>query len=162
MAGRIMDNHYDLSSRKQWLCIYCLTWMFCHFWQKEKNKSAPIFQRSESVMNDLCQGLMRRLTWIRHLSECHDLIQQNPKRPNVRLNRELVLMDGLWSSPLHREFSSFFGFIYILVLFLQTKQETPCILVSFGVKECTISPLFFLLWQVKNVLCSQCLPSFFH
>lgn len=113
-------------------------------------------------MNDLCQVLMKRLTWIRHLSECHDLIQQNPKRPNVRFNRELVLMDGLWSSPFHREFSSFFGLIYILIFFLQTKQETQCISVSFRVKKCTKSPLFFfLMWQVKNVLCSQCLPFFF-
>lgn len=61
------------------------------------------------------------LTWVRHLPKCHDLIQQNSKGPNVRFDRELVIVDGLWSGPLHREFSSFFGFIHIFILFLETK-----------------------------------------
>ncbi len=62
------------------------------------------------------------LTWVRHLSKCHNLIQQNSKGPNVRFDTELVIVDGLWSSPLHREFSSFSGFIHIFVLFLERKK----------------------------------------
>lgn len=64
-----------------------------------------------------------RLTWVRHLAKCHDLIQQNPKGPDVRFDRELVVLDGLWSGPLHRELSSFFGLIHILILFLETKYR---------------------------------------
>lgn len=64
------------------------------------------------------------LTWVRHLSECHDLIQQYSKGPYVRFDTEFVVVDGFWSGPLHGEFSSFFGFIHIFILFLETKQGT--------------------------------------
>lgn len=71
-----------------------------------------------------------RLTWVRHLAKRHDLIQQNPKGPDVRLDGELVVLDGLWSSPLHREFSSFFGLIHILILLLKTKCRTQIFTLS--------------------------------
>lgn len=66
----------------------------------------------------------RGVTWIRHLAKGHDLIQQNSKGPNIRFYSELVFMDALWSRPLHGELRSFFGFIHILTLFLQTRKGT--------------------------------------
>lgn len=62
------------------------------------------------------------LTWIRHLAKGHDLIQQNSKGPNIRFYSEPVLIDALWSSPLNRKLWSFFGFIHILTLFLETRN----------------------------------------
>lgn len=62
-----------------------------------------------------------RLTLVWHLSKCHDLIQQNSKGPNIRFDTELAVVDGLWSSPLHWELSSFFGLIHVFTLFLETK-----------------------------------------
>ncbi len=72
----------------------------------------------------------RRLTWVRHLSKCHDLIQQNSEGPNVRFDTELVVVDGLRSGPLHRKLSSFFCLINIFILFLETKHTNQCSLLT--------------------------------
>lgn len=63
----------------------------------------------------------RFLTWVRHLSERYDLIQQDPEGPNVRLDGKAVFVDGLRSGPLDGELCSFFGLVNILILFLDTK-----------------------------------------
>lgn len=64
------------------------------------------------------------LTWIRHLTERHDLVEQNSEGPDVRFDSELVAGDGLRGRPLHRELSSFSGLVHVFIFSLQRKAFT--------------------------------------
>ena len=61
------------------------------------------------------------LTWVRHLAEGNDLIQEDPKGPHVWFDGELVAVDGLRGRPLHREFGPFSGHVKVLVLRLRQR-----------------------------------------
>lgn len=45
-------------------------------------------------------NLSRGLTWVRNSSMGDDLVEQNAKRPDVGLDGELPVADGLGSAPL--------------------------------------------------------------
>ena len=67
--------------------------------------------------------LYKSLTWVRHLSKGHYLIQQDAKGPDIRLDSELVSVDGFWCGPLHRELGALTGFIHILVILVLMSRE---------------------------------------
>lgn len=79
----------------------------------------------------ICDEVDGRLTLVRHLSKRHDLMQQNSKGPNIRLDAELVVVDGFGSGPLHREFCSFFGLVHIIVFFLEAKTQHTVQILNF-------------------------------